>query len=241
MGLLSRALMIFKIKASSGLDSLEDPRQLVDYAYAQQQELLRKTRLGLIEVATSKKRLEYQASKLRSQIPVIEDQATRALDTDREDLARTALERKQTVLAEMEGLDIQVAEVDEEERRLTQTEQELAARIEEFRIRRDTISARYSAAQAQVRVTEALTGVSGEFADLGMALGRAVEKVERMQARASAIGGLIEGGKMALPYHSDPVERVLYEITVQESVENDLEDLKTRLAARRLPAGKKEK
>ena len=155
MGLFSRFLMVFKIKVNTALDRAEDPRELVDYAYNQQQEVLRKTKQGLVEVASSKVRLQQQANKLREQAPRIEQQAEKALGHGREDLARIALQRKQTVLSEIEQLDYQAGEVAQEERRLTRTEQELAARIEEFRTRRDSISARYTAAQAQVRVQEA--------------------------------------------------------------------------------------
>ena len=231
MGLISRLLMVFKVKANSALDRAEDPRQLVDYAYEQQHELLRKTKQGLIEVAASKVRLERQAQRLRDRVPQSEEQARRALSVGREDLARIALQRKQSVLAELEQLEQQVTDVAKDEQRLTQTEQQLAARIEEFRVQRDSIAARYSAAQAQVHVSEALSGVSGEFADLGMAMGRAVEKTERMQARASAIGSLIETGSLALPAHSavDSVERDLLEITVEQTVEDELLALKSQL------------
>ena len=230
MGLISRILMVFKMKANSAVDRMEDPRQLVDYAYEQQYELLRKTKQGLVEVATSKVRLERQASSLRTQVPQLEDKAARALKASRPDLARIALERKQTILSELEQLDLQVVEVAGEEQRLTQTEQQLAARIEEFRTRRDAISARYTAAQAQVRVTEALSGVSGEFAELGMALGRAAEKTERMQARASAIGSLFEVGSLALPEHgTDPIERELSQGMADQAVEQELAALEAKL------------
>ena len=230
MGIISRVLMVFKIKANAAIDRAEDPRQLVDYAYSQQQELLRKTKLGLIEVAASKVRLEKQAQKLRERVPQIEDQARRAMGQEREDLARLALQRKQSILAELEQLDRQVTQAAGEQQRLTQTEQQLAARIEEFRIRRDGVSARYSAAQAQVRVTEALSGVSGEFADLSMAMGRAVEKTERMEARASAIGSLLESGSLALPGEgTDPVERDLLRVSVDQAVDADLDTLRAQL------------
>ena len=233
MGLISRFLMAFKIKANAALDRAEDPRELVEYAYTQQQELLRKTKQGLIAVATSKVRLEQQANRLRAQTPKIEMQAERALGHGREDLARLALQRKQTVLAELEQLDFQAAEVAQEERRLTKIEQELAARVEQFRTRRDAISARYTAAQAQVRVQEALAGVSGEFAELGMALGRAAEKTERMEARAAAIGSLFEAGTLALPPHgtTDPVAGDLQKLEADQTVEEELAALKANMDA----------
>ena len=237
MGLISRILMVCKMKANAAVDRAEDPRQLVDYAYEQQHELLRKTKQGLVEVAASKVRLEQQAEKLRSQVPKIEDQAARALGLGREDLARTALQRKQTVVAELEQLDHQVADVAQDEQRLSRTEQELAVKIEQFRISRDAISARYTSAQAQVRVTEALSGVSGEFAELGMALGRAAEKTERMQARATAIGSLLEGGSLALPGPSpDRVEQELIAAAADQTIDDELAGMKARLGVGEPPA-----
>ena len=162
MRISSRILIFFRVKANTALDRVEDPRQVMDYAYSQQQEMLVKTKQGLVEVATSKAQLDQQSRRLRTRVPQTEQQARRALSAGRDDLARIALTRKQTILAELEQLDLQIAEVAEDEARLTRTEQQLAARIEEFRTRRDVISARYTAARAQVRATEALTGVSSE-------------------------------------------------------------------------------
>ena len=111
MGLFSRLMTVFKAKANSAIESVEDPRQLVDYAYEQQKELLRRTKEGLIEVASSRVRLEKQADKLRSQVPQIEAQAERALGIGREDLARLALQRKQSVMSELEQLGPQVEDI----------------------------------------------------------------------------------------------------------------------------------
>jgi phage shock protein A len=232
MSLFSRLMTVFKAKANAAIESVEDPRQLVDYAYEQQKELLRRTKEGLIEVASSRVRLERQADKLQSQVPQIEAQAERALAIGREDLARLALQRKQSVQSELEQLGPQVDDITREERRLTATEQQLAARIEEFRVRKDTVSARYSAAEAQVRVSSALSGVSGEFAEIGVAMGRALEKTERMESRAQAIGGLMDGQNLALPDGvSDPVERELQEAFTDQSVEDELAAIKNRLGS----------
>ncbi len=78
---------------------------MVDYAYGQQQELLRQVKQGLIEVATARRRLDRQSQKLSGRVPVLEDRARRALEAGREDLARLAVQRKQAVSAELEGLE----------------------------------------------------------------------------------------------------------------------------------------
>lgn len=230
MSLWSRILMLLRIKTSATLDRMEDPREVLDYAYDQQQALLRKVRQGLVDVATSKRQLELGVQKLAKRVPATEEQARKALASDREDLARIALQRKQTALQEIESLEMQLEGVAEEETRLTAAEQQLSARIEEFRTRRQAASARYTAAEAQVKIGEAMTGISGELADLSMALGRAEEKTRRMQARASALGSLIEVGSLALPGgEGDVVERELKQLTASQAVDDELDDLKREL------------
>lgn len=227
MSLWSRIKLLFRMKSSAALDRAEDPRQVLDYAYSQQQEFLRKVKQGLIEVATSKQQLAQQVQKQHNRIPQLETQARRALAADREDLARIALERKQAALAELEGLEYQLAEVAEEERKLVVAEQQIAARIEEFRTHRDVMSARYTAAEAQVRIHEALSGVSGELGDLSMALGRAEEKTQRMLARASALDALIGSGSLELVSGGgDLIERELRQLAMASTVEQELAALK---------------
>ncbi len=228
MSLLTQIQMFFKVKTSAALDRLEDPRETLDYAYEQQQATLRKVRQGLIDVATARHQIEAQARKLRERLPVLEDQAKRALDAGREDLARVALQRKQTSLTELTRLDEQAKQVAAEERNLTAAQQQLAGRVEAFRTRRQSLSARYTAAEAQVRVNESLSGVAQESATLGSAIERAEEQIEHMQARATAIDALIENGTLTMPLGEDAVESELNEMTAQAAVEAELAALKQK-------------
>ena len=232
MNLWSRILLFLRLKADASLDRAEDPLQVMDYAYGQHQELLRKVKQGLLEVVISKRRLEQQAERLHARVPEMEDQARRALSARREDLARIALERKRTALMEIGQLERHVSEVADQERQLTTAERQLSARIEELHIRRNALSARYTAAEAQVRVNESLSGLTGEFAALGMALGRAEEKIERMQAHAYAIDALIDAGTLALPSGTtDLVERELNELANRDAIEDELAALQAQLSS----------
>ena len=236
MGLWSRLRLIFSTKASSAMDRAEDPRQVLDYAYGQQQLLLVKLRQGLVEVATSKQQLERQSKKLASRVPQLDEQARRAIGAGRDDLARIALERKRTALAEIESLTTQVAEVDAEEKRLAGQERALQVRIEEFRTHRDVVSARYSASEAEVKVKEALSGVSGELAELGMAVGRAEEKADRLQSRARALDSLVDIGALQPAGGGDYVETELRRLTSGAEIDDELERLKAEIGTPRLAA-----
>jgi phage shock protein A len=235
MGFWSRILLIFKVKGSTVLNEVEDPIEVLNYAGEQQQEFLRRVKQGLIEVAISKRQLQQQMESLQSRIPRLEDQARRAMVSDRQDLARLALERKQAALTGLDKLESQVTEVGAEEERLILAQQQLTARIEDFRTHRKTLSARYSAAAAQVRVNEALGGVTKEFAELGMAVGRAEEKMDRMLVHASAIGALVDSGVLSSPVSNggDIVERELQAITQRDIVHEEMAELQAEMDASR--------
>ena len=56
------------------------------------------------------------------------------------------------------------------------------------------MKAQYSAAEAQVKIQEATSGLSGEMSDVGMAIQRAQDKTEQMKARAAAVEELVATG-----------------------------------------------
>ncbi|MDP9367501.1 MAG: PspA/IM30 family protein [Chloroflexota bacterium] len=230
MSLWSRIALILRIDANAALDQMEDPRRVLNYALTEQEELLRTVKQGLVEVVTAKHQLERQAEALRGRMPDFDRQARKALEVGREDLARLALERKHAAAVQLEALERHLTEVAADERRLTSAEQGFAARIEEFRTRRRVVSARHSAAEAQVRVGEALSGVSGQLAELGLAVGRAEERTEQLQARAAAIAGLLACGVLTTPLGGDPIERELNRLTMAQAVDAELAVLRAETA-----------
>ena len=68
--------------------------------------------------------------------------------------------------------------------------------MEAFRTQKETIKATYTAAEAQTRIGEAVTGISEEMGDVGMAVQRAQDKTAQMQARAGAIDELMASGAL---------------------------------------------
>ena len=229
MGIWSRVRLLLNTEVSSALDQAEDPRQVLDYAYNQQQQLLITLRRGLVDVATSKQQLEHQARRLETRIPQLDDQARRAVEAGRDDLARVALERKRLALSEVEGLTKQIAEVESDKQRLAAQERTLQIRVEQFRTHREVVSARYTAAEAEVRLKESLAGVSGELAELSMAVGRAEEKADRLQARARAIDSLVDLGSFPPIGGGDFVEAELLRITVSKEIDDELAKIKSEV------------
>jgi len=206
MGLWQRFSTIFKAKANKAIDRMDDPRETLDYSYQRQLEMLQKVKRGLVDVATSRKRLELQGEQLQAKAAKLLEQARRAMAVDREDLAREALTRRAGIEPELETLKTQHAQLLAEETKLTEASKRLSAQVEAFRTRKETIKANYTAAEAQTKVGEALSGLSEDMGDIGLAVQRAEDKTLAMQSRAGAIDELLASG--ALDDLSTPGDRI---------------------------------
>ena len=146
-GLMSRFTTLFKVKANKALDRAEDPGETLDYSYQKQLEMLQNVKRGVADVVTSKKRLQLQTAKLEESIVKLDGQARQALAANREDLARTALERKTLIQGQLQGLDAQIAQLEQQQQTLIDQERRLSAKVESFRTQKEVVKAQYSAAE----------------------------------------------------------------------------------------------
>ncbi len=240
-GLTGRMSTVVKAKVSKLLDKAEDPAETLDYSYQKQVEQLQNVKKGIADVVTAKKRLQMQESTLQQQVVKLDTQARQALSGGQEDLARTALERKNVVQTELQSLDTQIHELEDQQQKLTDSEQKLRAKIEAFRTKKEVIKAQYSAAEAQVRISEAATGVGEQMADVGLAMQRAVNKTENMKARADAVSELEAAGTFdditQLGSGEDDIDRQLKQLSSNSAVDGDLAKLKGELELPTHPAG----
>ncbi|WP_110205054.1 PspA/IM30 family protein [Nocardioides daejeonensis] len=228
MSVWKRMTLIFRSKANKALDRAEDPREVLDYSYQRQLELLSKVRRGVADVATSRKRVELQINQLEQQQSKLQQQAQKAIEVNREDLAREALTRKSGLNQQIEDLRLQHSNLQAEEEKLTLAQQRLQAKVEAFRTKKETIKATYTAAQAQTKINEALSGIGEEMGDVGMAIQRAEDKTAAMQARAGAIDELLASGALddVTAGPNDDIARELDSLSSQVDVEAELAALK---------------
>ncbi|CAN5613142.1 PspA/IM30 family protein [soil metagenome] len=233
MSIMKRLSLVFRAKANRALDKAEDPRETLDYSYQRQLEMLQKVRRGVADVATSRKRLELQMSGLRQQSDKLEDQGRQALAAGREDLAREALTRRSGVQQQMADLQTQFASLQAEEEKLTLASQRLQAKVESFRTRKETIKATYTAAEAQTKIGEAFSGISEEMGDVGLAVQRAEDKTQAMQARAGAIDELLASGALddASGTAKDDITAELERMSSDSQVEVEMARLRGELGA----------
>jgi phage shock protein A len=232
MSVFRRFADIVRAKFNKILDRAEDPRDTLDLSYSQQMENLQKLRRSVAEVATARKRIEIQAQQLQNQASKLQGQARAALSQQKEDLAREALSRRAAVGAELTELQSQHSQVLEQEERLKETMRRLQAQIEMFRTRKETLKATYTAAEAQSRVGEAVSGISDSMGDAGLAMQRAQDRINAMQARAGAIDDLLASGSLTdLTTGHDDIQTQLDKVASHGQIEAELAHLRSELAA----------
>jgi phage shock protein A len=217
-GLWQRFMLIFKSKASRALDRAENPTETLDYSYEQMLEQLQNVKRGVADVVTAKKRLELQTQSIEQNVVKLETQARQAVAANRDDLAKEALQRKAAAQQQLQSL--------------VATQHQLETRIEQFRSEKEVIKAQYSAAQAQVKIGEAATGIGKGMQDTGLAIQRAREKTEQLQARAGAIEELTASGALEdLGDNRDHIDRELAQISANTQVDDELAKLKAEVGS----------
>jgi phage shock protein A len=240
--MFARMSTIVKSKMNRILDSAEDPRETLDYSYEQQREMLQNVKRGVVEMVSAKRRIQQQATKVQENVTRLDQQARQAVEVGREDLARLALQRKQTALIELQGLDEQISGMELEQEKLTLAEQRLQAKVEAFRTKKEIIKAQYTAAQAQVRIGSALSGLSEEMGDISMAIERAENKTDQMRSTAGAIDELASSGVLEdFTGRQDDIGRQLDQLSASQNVDDELAALKSGLPGgenRAVPEGR---
>jgi len=219
-GTFQRILDIFRSKANKALDRVEDPRDTLDLSYEKQIEQLTKVRRGVADVATARKRIELQAQQLQKQADKLQGQAKAALQQGNEDLAGEQLAE----------LKVQHDQITEQEQKLVQTSQELQVRVERFRTQKETLKASYTAAEAQTKVTEAVSGISDSTRNAGATMQRAQDKIASMQARAGALDELLASGALDdLTQPVDDIQKELDKVSSTSQVDNELAAMKAEI------------
>ncbi len=118
----------------------------------------------------------------------------------REYLSRLALERKNMNIQQLLDVERQIEKMEKEQLRLEEMAKRLSVKVEQFKLQKEVIKARYIGAETEVKIKESVTGISEEMADVGYAIRRAEKKIEGMKSKALALDELINTGAYRLYY-----------------------------------------
>ena len=223
MGIGRRIAQIFRSRREGGED-VEALADRLDETYRSQLSHLQKVRRGVADVATSRKRVEVQLSRLSQEAATLDAEAQAAVERGDDDAARAVLTRKVTLEQAADDLRERHGLLHAEEQKLTQTADDLEQRIEDFRRRKDTLSARHSAAAARAEITGAGSGIASSMSDVNQAMESAERHTRELEAKADAVDELVDSGIISAPGESaDDAEQRRFDTALGERHDPELE------------------
>lgn len=238
MGIARRIADLYEAKVNALLDRAEDPREMLDYSYARQQEFLRRMRGAAVDLAASRNRASAQEDELRRSAERLRTQAEHAVADGNDDLGRDALRLRAETIAHGDDLAAEQAQLQADQQRLAQATRRLEANLNALAYQKEALKAAYTAAEATAAAGSAdLFGGAREAAD---AERRAVEQTEGLRAQAEALTGQAQEG-LRQPVRlmdADRIQEQLDAVSREAAVNEELARIKEQIgssAANRRP------
>jgi phage shock protein A len=90
VGMAHRIAELYEVKVNALLDRVEDPREMLDYSYARQQDFLAEMRRAAVDLVASRNRARGQEGELRRSAERLLTQAEQAVAAGNDELGRDA-------------------------------------------------------------------------------------------------------------------------------------------------------
>jgi phage shock protein A len=235
MGIFGRMTDIVKANINDLLDRSEDPEKMIKQMVLEMEEAVNKATLAVGSAIANEKQLERQHTKQLAQTNDWQQKAITAVNAGRDDLARQALERKNTIGKNVADLDRMLTEAKTTSTQLRGQLDQLKAKLDEARMRQNTLIARSQAAKAKKQIAQSFSGIGS---DAFSKFDKLEQRVEKTEAEADAFAQLAG--------ENTSLEDQFKMLGSGAEVDDDLAQLKAQLGmgsatAGSLPEGKETK
>jgi len=229
MKILKRMKKAFEAKMSKFVDEVEDPEELLDISLQEMKEHLQQVQKSLLELTTIKKGLEKDLEDVKDKAELAQQQAQTAMDIEKEDLARAALEKKADLNEKTTVLKTEIEKIENKIEVIKSNKNTLAEQIKKLEMKREELTFINKSADAQLEVKEIITGASSDITDLNGQIQRAEEKIRKKEARLSAIDELVADGELTNDLNSkDDIDKSLSQIQRDSKIEEELANLRSK-------------
>ncbi|HJN95905.1 MAG: phage shock protein PspA [Gammaproteobacteria bacterium] len=216
MSIFNRLSDIINSNISTLLDKAENPQKLIRMVIQEMEETLVEVRSGTAKVIAEKKTLSRRAEKLRKQAADWEAKAELALSKGREDLAKAALLEKSNIVSSVEITEKDLKKLNETLDKLSVEIEQLQAKLNDARARQKTIVMRTKATAARLDVNRHLTSYT---------IDNAMDKFEYYEKKIDQMEGQMDSNHI----EARGLQSEFNELEKQESIDQELEELKSKL------------
>ena len=223
MGIFTRFSDIVNSNINAILDKAEDPEKIVRLMIQEMEDTLVEVRSAAARSIADKKDLNRKLESLEREQADWDDKAELAIRKGREDLAKAALVEKSRVAAAVDALKRDYAAVDDGLAKLNEDIARLEAKLNDAKARQKALLARHKTANSRLAARKKIHDYKIEDA---------MVRFEQYTRRIDDVEGRIEAYDLGLPKDLD---HEFAGLEAEESVQEELEALKQRVAGQRAP------
>lgn len=226
MGIFKRLRDLTISNINALIDKAEDPVKMTDQYLRDMAEDISDAEAAVAKQIAVQKRLEAQIKEAQEMVEKREKQAIKALEQGNEELARKALQDKQTHQSVVNELTPQYEAAKQTSEKLKAQLQEMKDQYNELLVKRNSLVARAEAAKAQKNINKAMSDFDVQSARAG--INRMMDKVSQMEAEAQA-GLELRSSSLSLDEELKQLEK--------SSVDDELEALKAKIGLNKSQLG----
>jgi len=219
MGIFTRFSDIVNSNINAILDKAEDPEKIVRLMIQEMEDTLVEVRSAAARSIADKKDLNRKLESLDRELTDWNGKAELAMRKGREDLAKAALVEKSRVAKAAEVLKQDYLAVDEGLGKLNGDIAKLEAKLEDAKVRQKALLARHKTANSRLAARKKIHDYK---------IDDAMIRFEQYTRRIDDVEGRVEAYDLGLPKDLD---HEFAGLEAEESVREELEDLKLRVAA----------
>jgi phage shock protein A len=224
MGVIDRMSRLVRANVNDLLDQAEDPEKMIDQIIRDMESNIADARKQVAAMIAQEKELEYDRDETQKLADAWGDKAQRAVEANKDDLAREALRRQKDYADNAALYDQQLIAQKEAVTKLKSQLSQLEAKYDQTRSQRDTLVARQKRARAQAKVAGSLNSADFSSMDPSTDLDRMERKIRGQEAQTAAMLEMqddsIDAQFAELDYDSDIEERLAaLKASVQPSAE----------------------
>ncbi|MDH3533140.1 MAG: phage shock protein PspA [Gammaproteobacteria bacterium] len=219
MGIFTRFSDIVNSNINAILDKAEDPEKIVRLMIQEMEDTLVEVRSAAARSIADKKDLNRKLESLDRELTDWDGKAELAMRKGREDLAKAALVEKSRVASAVDILKQDYLAVDEGLGKLNEDIAKLEAKLEDAKARQKALLARHKTASSRLAARKKIHDYK---------IDDAMIRFEQYTRRIDDVEGRVEAYDLGLPKDLD---HEFAGLEAEESVQQELEDLKQRVAA----------
>ncbi|HEY9187746.1 MAG TPA: PspA/IM30 family protein [Bacteroidota bacterium] len=187
MGIFARMSDIFKANINDLLDKAEDPEKMIKQMVIEMEEAVSKAATAVGQAIANEKMLQKQVDDKKKAAEDWQKKAIQAVNAGRDDLAKQALEKKNSFSKAANDLEPLLIEARNTSANLRAQLDKLRAKLEEARLRQNTLIARSQAAKAKKQIAASVSGIGDDaFANFD----KYEQKIIKQESEADALSEL---------------------------------------------------